>query len=73
MSSTTVVSSSPRAAGSAAALPALRRHLALCAEARGQWFGLRCIAEGVNRFVEPRFVTTVATVALIFCAVAIAA
>ena len=45
-------------------LSALRNHLNLCQGARGRLFTLHCIAEIMNRFVAPRFVTTLVVVAL---------
>ena len=47
---------------------ALHHHVARCVAVQGQWFQLRCVAESVHQFVAQRFVTTVATVALLICA-----
>ena len=45
-------------------LSALGNHLDLCQGARGRLFTLHCVAEIMNRFVAPRFVTTLVVVAL---------
>ena len=45
-------------------LSALGNHLNLCQGARGRLFTLHCAAEIMNRFVAPRFVTTLVVVAL---------
>ena len=46
-------------------LSALGSHLDLCQGARGRLFTLHCAAEIMNRFVAPRFVTTLVVVALV--------
>mgnify|MGYP001603623809 FL=1 len=46
-------------------LSALGNHLDLCQGARGRLFTLHCVAEIMNRFVAPRFVTTLVVVALV--------
>ena len=51
----------------------LRRHLLRCERESGRWFGLRCMAESVHRFLAPRFVTTLALVVAILLSVAVAA
>lgn len=45
-------------------LSALGNHLNLCRGARGRLFTLHCIAEITNRFVAPRFVTTLVVIGL---------
>jgi hypothetical protein len=46
--------------------PSLRAHLRGCVAARGRWFKLRCIAEGLHDFLAPRLVTTLAAAACVF-------
>ena len=46
-------------------LSALGEHLDLCKGSRGRLFTLRCIAETLNAFVAPRFVTTLVVAALL--------
>lgn len=45
-------------------LSALGNHLDLCQGARGRLFTLHCVVEIMNRFVVPRFVTTLVVIAL---------
>ena len=46
-------------------LSALGEHLDLCKGSRGHLFTLQCVAETMNGFVAPRFVTTVVVIALL--------
>ncbi len=46
-------------------LAQLGEHLGRCHVSRGRWFTLRCIAESMNGFVAPRFVTTLVLAALL--------
>ena len=46
-------------------LSALGEHLNLCKGSRGRLFTLQCVAETMNSFVAPRFVTTLVVVALL--------
>jgi hypothetical protein len=46
-------------------LTALGDHLDRCAGSRGRWFNIQCVAEAMNGFVAPRFVTTLVVVALV--------
>jgi hypothetical protein len=46
-------------------LSALCDHLGRCQDSRGRLFTLRCVAETLDRFVAPRFVTTLVVAALV--------
>jgi hypothetical protein len=46
-------------------LSALGEHLDLCKGSRGRLFTLHCVAESMNGFVAPRFVTTLVVVGLL--------
>ncbi len=43
----------------------LGAHLRSCRHLRGRLFGARCVSDSVDRFLAPRFVTTLVAVALI--------
>jgi hypothetical protein len=45
-------------------LEQLGAHLDRCHVSKGRWFTLRCLAESMNGFVAPRFVTTLVLAAL---------
>ena len=46
-------------------LAALGDHLHVCKSAHGRWIALRCVAERINRFLAPRFLTTLVVVGLV--------
>ena len=46
-------------------LSALGEHLNRCLGSRGRFFALGCVAETMNGFVAPRFVTTLVVAALL--------
>lgn len=50
---------------------ALQLHLRRCALARGRWFSMRCLAEGLHAFLAPRVVTTLTAVTGVFWVVSL--
>ena len=43
----------------------LGAHMDSCKDAHGRLFALRCIAEALNSFIAPRFMTTLVVVTLL--------
>ena len=54
-------------------LALLRDHMLRCAIARGPLHWLQCIAESVDAFLAPRFVTTLALTLVVLGAASLAA